>query len=438
MGIEGGAQVSAYSGGKLVVDLWGVREGTLADERYDGNSLQNVFSSSKVVTSLVVAMLADRGHLRYDQPISEIWPEFGSNGKHDTTVAELMRHEAGLPEFNNAIPLDDADTAGVKAGKLSALIARQTPRWGSSKRSYHGLTRGWIANEIVVRSDPLGRTIGEFVQQEIVAQLKDANSKRPPGLSRDISLLLGISQQDRSKVNIATLGGSPELTSWAVLQSLLPSPWQLVKIPPGLAVVWPLWQIAVGGMHLLRCCGICPRSDDRRVAMSPRVGNGTTATFNHPRVASIEIPSANFHANSSTMAAVMNVLCGGGERDGVRFLSHAGLQAALGNPVVLPTFGPITTEFTNAGWNIYRQGGKGWTFPHRWDFVGWQGLGGSVMQFHPERDLAFAYAMTQMAPKLDPNARSWRLQSAFERCAARTSATGSPSSHTAAEVNCGP
>ena len=68
------------------------------------------------------------------------------------------------------------------------------------------------------------------------------------------------------------------------------------------------------------------------------------------------------------------------------------------------------------------QGGKGWTFPHRWNFVGWQGLGGSVMQFHPERDLAFAYAMTQMAPMLDPNARSWRLQSVFERCASQAPA----------------
>ena len=42
-----------------------------------------------MAVSLVVAMLAERGHLRYDQPISDIWPEYGANGKLRTTVAEL-------------------------------------------------------------------------------------------------------------------------------------------------------------------------------------------------------------------------------------------------------------------------------------------------------------------------------------------------------------
>ena len=32
--------------------------------RYGPNSLQNIFSSSKVLTSLTVAMLVDRGHMR--------------------------------------------------------------------------------------------------------------------------------------------------------------------------------------------------------------------------------------------------------------------------------------------------------------------------------------------------------------------------------------
>ena len=35
------------------------------------------------------------------------------------------------------------------------------------KREYHAITRGWIVNELFRRVDPAGRTIGEFLRQEI-------------------------------------------------------------------------------------------------------------------------------------------------------------------------------------------------------------------------------------------------------------------------------
>ena len=142
---------------------------------YSEDSLQNIFSSTKVITSLVIAMLADRGHLRYDQRIAELWPDFAQNGKEGITVADLMRHEAGLAEFDFAIPLDNITTQALKAGKLSGSIASQKPKWrNNSRRQYHSLTRGLIANEIVMRADPQQRTIGEFVAQEIAGPLRCA------------------------------------------------------------------------------------------------------------------------------------------------------------------------------------------------------------------------------------------------------------------------
>ena len=45
-----------------------------------------VYSSSKVVASLVVAMLADRGLLELNAPISKYWPEFAQHGKEKITV----------------------------------------------------------------------------------------------------------------------------------------------------------------------------------------------------------------------------------------------------------------------------------------------------------------------------------------------------------------
>ena len=85
----------AFVGGELVVDLVCRQTHTYRgqDVEYRRRSLQNVFSTSKAVTSTVVAYLVDKGVLRgYDMRVAEVWPEFPNK---KLTLAQLMRHEAG-------------------------------------------------------------------------------------------------------------------------------------------------------------------------------------------------------------------------------------------------------------------------------------------------------------------------------------------------------
>jgi CubicO group peptidase (beta-lactamase class C family) len=95
--------------------------------RYGPYSLQNVFSSSKVLESMVVAMLADRGHLRYSDLVSTHWPEYAQNGKGATTVAMLMRHEAGLPRLDTLLNAEDLTAEAIRRGAVSGILARQVP-----------------------------------------------------------------------------------------------------------------------------------------------------------------------------------------------------------------------------------------------------------------------------------------------------------------------
>ena len=46
--------------------------------------------------------------MKYTDKISSYWPEFGQKGKEDITVADLLRHEAGLAQFD--LPLNVEDT----------------------------------------------------------------------------------------------------------------------------------------------------------------------------------------------------------------------------------------------------------------------------------------------------------------------------------------
>ena len=123
--LEKNAQVCAYVNGQKVVDLYGSSPTTPFPARYTATTVQNIYSSTKAITSLVVAMLEDRGHLHYDQPVSDLWPEYAAHNKGNTTIAQVMRHEAGLPKL--ALPARDLTTAQIKAGAAGHHIAGATP-----------------------------------------------------------------------------------------------------------------------------------------------------------------------------------------------------------------------------------------------------------------------------------------------------------------------
>lgn len=46
-------------------------------------------------------MLAERNWLGYDMRVCELWPEFGTNGKDQITIRQVLSHTAGLL-FRNA------------------------------------------------------------------------------------------------------------------------------------------------------------------------------------------------------------------------------------------------------------------------------------------------------------------------------------------------
>lgn len=132
---------------------------------------QLVFSSTKCVTAFAVATLVDRGLLSYDTKVSSVWPEFsagheedaGGAGKpkSDLTVADVLRHEAGLADLSeeNRLPsVQSMWTAGVRENRVGEALQRERCRWPppsyGTAREYHSFTRGFILNEIFRRVDP--------------------------------------------------------------------------------------------------------------------------------------------------------------------------------------------------------------------------------------------------------------------------------------------
>jgi len=104
--------------------------------------------------------------------IVEYWPEFGQKGKEQTTVADLMRHEAGLATAG-PVSLEDCLPKNLRLNKVGKMLEESEQEWPEEgRRQYHGNSRGWIANEIFRRVHPEGSTIGRSKKNYIFCLLK--------------------------------------------------------------------------------------------------------------------------------------------------------------------------------------------------------------------------------------------------------------------------
>ncbi|CAF3602088.1 unnamed protein product [Rotaria socialis] len=161
-----GASVAIYHQGKLVVDLWGGWFNDRKSEPFDNNTLQLVFSTSKGLVAVAVALCVQRGLLDYSALVTTYWPAYGQNGKENTTVADILSHRSGLPlDFS---PFEHYLNWTTMVNKLE----QQNPLWPpGTAHGYHTVTYGWLAGELVRRVDPKGRTLGEFIRDEIAKPL---------------------------------------------------------------------------------------------------------------------------------------------------------------------------------------------------------------------------------------------------------------------------
>jgi CubicO group peptidase (beta-lactamase class C family) len=167
-GTEVGAAVAVYRDGRKVVDLWGGYRNGTTRAPWERDTIVTVFSTTKGVAALTVAVAASRGLIDYDAKVADYWPEFAQAGKGAVTVRQLLGHQAGLVAIKP--PLTMSDIADPE--KLSAKIAMQAPAWPPGTRhGYHAVTLGWYESELIRHVDPQKRTLGRFFAEEIAVTL---------------------------------------------------------------------------------------------------------------------------------------------------------------------------------------------------------------------------------------------------------------------------
>ena len=95
--LDRGAAFAVIDRGEPVVDLWGGFGDAAGARPWARDSLVNVWSTTKGVVAIAIAMLVDRGGLDYEAPVARYWPAFAAAGKGGMTVGCMMSHQGGLP-----------------------------------------------------------------------------------------------------------------------------------------------------------------------------------------------------------------------------------------------------------------------------------------------------------------------------------------------------
>lgn len=359
-GMDRGASVAVRHKGELVVDLvGGVRDkdGTIP---YDADTLQIVFSTTKGITALAVAMCVERGLINYNEKVSTYWPEFAAHGKGDLTVAQVLAHRGGIFTVDGPISLEEA----LDWDTITARLADTKPFFEpNSTHGYHALTYGWLGGELVRRVT--GRSIGEFVASEIVAPL-------------GVDFWIGLPEEHEYRV--AHLMAHP-----------------IPKFPPDIAK----FMNDHGG----------PGSEaEKALSLNGAFGPGA---FNKREVHAAQIPGANGISNAKALATIYAAVIG--EVDGVRLLGEDTLRLATTSETPAGELDRILGRETvfGKGYMLHSDRNK-YAGPGSF---GHDGAGGSVAFAQPSRQLAVSYVMNTMLTVYDEDPRRSGYINAAVQCA---------------------
>jgi CubicO group peptidase (beta-lactamase class C family) len=165
---ELGGACCVYLHGEKVVDLWGGIRNKQTGEPWEENTMVIVYSTTKGLAAMTLAIAHSRGWLNYEERVCTYWPEFAQQGKENITVRQLLAHQAGL--FACDEPVDRNVVADLD--RLADVLARQKPAWEpGTHEAYHAITLGFYEGELLRRIDPQHRSLGQFFQDEIASPL---------------------------------------------------------------------------------------------------------------------------------------------------------------------------------------------------------------------------------------------------------------------------
>ena len=357
---ELGGACCVYCRGKKVVDLWGGIRNEGTGEPWERDTMVIVYSATKGLAAMALAVAHSRGWLDYDERVSAYWPEFAQQRKERITVRQLLAHQAGLFALDE--PVDRHLVADLD--RLAIVLARQRPAWEpGTRQAYHAITLGYYENELLRRIDPQHRSIGQFFQDEIAS---------PLGL--DVYIRLPEHIPDSRLATMSRPGGIEMLRGFPLRFTLL---------------------------------ALNPRSNVARALRGSDLPHDSERIY----ARNFEAPSGGGVGTARAIARAYGVFATGGQELGLR----PETLARLAEPAVAPTHGfhdqclKGEVEFSLG----FMKPSRVWPFGSRTSF-GSPGAGGSLGFADPTAGIGYAYVTSRMGTSLTGDPRDVALRHALD------------------------
>jgi CubicO group peptidase (beta-lactamase class C family) len=345
-GAEIGAAIAVDIDGELVLDVWGGYADAAKTVAWGKDTIVNVWSCTKTVTSLAALMLADRGLLDLDAPVAKYWPEFAANGKQDIRVRHLLSHTSGVAGWQEPMTVDDL----FDWEKATSRLAAQAPWWEPGTASgYQALNFGFLVGELVRRT--AGTTLKDFVRDEIARPL-------------EADFQIGAQPEDDGRI--------AELTP--------PPPFDI-----------PFDALPEG--NLMRKTLTNP---------APEAGIAHTAGWRNA-----DLGAVNGHGNARSLARMLSPISLGGRANGVELLSAPTLQRIFDVQSHGPDLVLLAPLKMGIGYGLSTPEVIPF-LPADERVCFWGGWGGSMVLMNPDRRTTATYVMNKMGQGTLGNERTAR------------------------------
>ncbi len=354
-GEELGASIVVDVDGETLIDVWGGWCDEGRSTPWAEDTIVNVWSTTKTVTTLAALMCVDRGLLDPYEKVASYWPEFGENGKDQIEVRHLMSHTSGVSGWDQPFTVEDM----YDWEKSTARLAAQAPWWEPGTASgYHAQNQGHLVGEVVRRVS--GLPLKRFVAEEIAGPL-------------GADFQIGAGEED-----------------WGRIAPVVPPP----PLPIDLATL-----------------------DHESPMFKTFTGPPATADFaNTAGWRRADMGAVNGHGNARSVARTLRTLSLGGSSGGVRLLSQDTIdlifdEQSHGPDLVLAVplrFG-IGMALPETETLPYAPQGKA---------CYWGGWGGSVIICDLDSRTTISYMMNRMAPGIIGSDRSRAYVTAITDCLA--------------------
>ena len=365
-----GAGVSVYHHGRKVVDVWGGLANEDTKKPWLADTMAVSYSTTKGLTATCLHVLADRGLVDYQAPVSKYWPEFAQNGKEKITVFHLLTHQSGMAPVPEG--LYGADLLDWE--RVIHAIEADAPAWTPGEYSgYHALTFGFLVGEVVRRVS--GKSIGAFLRDEVCT---------PLGIADEMFI------------------GAPESVEPRIAKLK-----NRMTVTPEMIKQFQAAQTADSAEATLRA---------RAMGMRPNAAPGGEGEdwLDTPAGHRAEVPAVSGIMTARALARMYACLGNYGELDGVRLMSEATVRAMSKQQ----TYRPDRILVMPMGWAMgYMTGGtEGWPQGPRVTAFGHAGFGGSIGLCDPEIEMAFGFTTNALAMDLIGYGRTASLAGAARAC----------------------